>query len=237
MVGNGSKSLRASVLIISDELEMARVWEFALQHVGLDTSLIGITEDSVQIALEQTPDLVIVEDFNAEAEEIELCRQLRTETVVPILYLTSKQGEAFLLETYKAGADETIPFPISPRLFQAKVQAWLRRTQAIPLAALDEVQVNSFRLIPGQKRLVTAAGEQIRLTSLESRLLFLLMSHPGHVIETENLVERVWGYYGNGDSVLLKNLIYRLRRKIEPSPNAPRHVLTVANIGYKFQSA
>jgi two-component system response regulator RegX3 len=180
------------------------------------------------------PDLIILEDFNAQDEELELCQKLRAETAVPILYLTSKTGEAFFLKTYKTGADECIPLPISPRLFQAKVSAWLRRTQSMPMTALDEVAGGGFRLNPGQRRLATPDGEVLRLTILESRLLFLLMSHAGRVFETETLVERVWGSYGSGDSVLLKNLVYRLRRKIEPDPGSPRYLLTEASQGYKF---
>ena len=233
-VNNTASRTTAKVLIISDEPDTARIWGFSLMQVGLEVSVIGISDSTLQTWAEALPDLIIIEDFNTQIEELELCQQLRAETVVPILYMTTKVDEGFLLEAYRVGADECVPFPVSPRLFQAKVKAWLRRVQAMPMTALDEVQAGAFRLNPANKRLVNAASEVIKLTVLEARLLYQLMSHPGWIFEPDRLVERVWGYYGDGDSALLKNLVYRLRRKIEPDPGRPRYLLTEASAGYKF---
>jgi DNA-binding response OmpR family regulator len=227
--------MKLKVLIISDEAETARVWGFTLGEAGLDVTLIGIADPVLEVWAELLPDLIIIEDFNAEVEELELCRRLREETVVPLLYLTAKLDEAFLLETYKAGADETIPFPITPRLFQAKVKAWLRRTQSLPLAALDGVRKGGFLLDPESRRLVLPTGEVVNLSVLESRLLYVLMGYPGKAFDSTQLVERVWGYYGEGNNSLLKVLVYRLRRKIEPDPARPRYLLTVDNSGYAFE--
>lgn len=223
-----------TVLIISDEPETARVWGFSLNQIGLEVVLIDVNDQPLQTWAELAPDLIILEDFNQDVEELDLCRQLRAETAAPILYLSAKTTEAFQLEAYKAGADECILFPLSPRLFNAKVTAWLRRTQNMPMAALDEIEAGGFRLSPAQKSLVLPGGKVVRLTALESRLLFMLMSHPGVVFETERLVERVWGFYGSGDSSLLKNLVYRLRRKLEPDPACPRYLVTEGTLGYLF---
>lgn len=225
---------RPRVLIISDEPETAQVWGFSLSQVGLETRLVSVSEAVMQIWAEELPDLIIIEDFNDQVEELELLRQLRAETVVPILYLTGKTDEPFLVETYRFGSDETIPFPISPRLFQAKVSAWLRRTQSMPMTALDEVRAGGFILNPESRWLSLPSGDMVRLSMLEARLLYLLMTHPGRAFETYQLLERIWGYYGEGDSILLKNLVYRLRRKIEPDPAQPRYLVTEANLGYKF---
>ena len=234
-IGDSPRS-KAKVLIISDEPEMARIWGYSLNQIGLDVALIGISDQTLQAWSDELPDLILIEDFNTDIEEIELCRQLRAETVVPILYLTTKNDEGFQLEAYKVGADECVPFPVSPRLFQAKVKAWLRRTQTIPMAALDEIQAGDLRLNPASKQLTRSSGEGFKLTMLETRLLYPLMSHPGRVYETESLVERIWGFYGNGDRDLLKNLVYRLRRKIEPDPAHPRYLLTSVNGGYLFRA-
>lgn len=225
---------KAKVLIVSDEPVTARVWGFSLNQVGFETRLIGITEPVMDVWAEELPDLIIIEDFNAEVEELALCQELRGETVVPILYLTTKTDEAFLLEIYHLGVDECISFPISPRLFQAKVSAWLRRTSSMPLEVLEEIRVGGFHLNMASRRLVTACGEALRLTVLEARLLYLLMSQPGRIFETEQIVEKVWGYYGNGDSRLLKNVVYRLRRKLEPDPAQPQYLVTEGTSGYRF---
>jgi DNA-binding response OmpR family regulator len=225
---------KPQVLIISDEPETARVWGYSLNQIGLDVIVIGLLEQPLQAFSKNPPDLIIIEDFNADVEELELCVQLRKIAVIPILFLTSKTTETFFLETYKIGVDECIPLPVSPRLFQAKVKAWLRRTQSIPATALDEIKAGGFRLDPTLKRVTTAQGQTIPLTSLEMRLLLVLMHHPALTIDSQQLVERVWGYFGNGDRLLLKNLVYRLRRKIEPDPTRPRYLLRCGNTGYQF---
>jgi DNA-binding response OmpR family regulator len=81
-----------------------------------------------------------------------------------------------------------------------------------------------------------AGGSAVKLTNLEFRLLHLLMAHPGQVLEAGVIIDRVWGYPDTGDSVLLKNLVYRLRQKVEPEPGEPRYIGTVAGVGYAFQS-
>ena len=226
----------AKVLIISDEPVAARVWEFALHQMGLEVTLATITSPVIEIWAKETPDLILFEDFDEQLDEITVCRELREMTVVPILLMTNKNSEAVFIQLYQAGVDECIPFPITPRLLQAKIKAWLRRSGTIPMTALDIVQVGDFQLDAGHKCLTLPTHENIRLTLLESRVLFLLMSHPGENISSEDVIEKVWGHYGSGDSRLLKDLIYRLRKKIEPDPNQPRHLLNERSAGYRFEN-
>lgn len=228
---------KAKVLIVSDDPETARIWGFTLNQVGLDVVMVSIFDDPLSVWAAETPDLIVIEDFNTEIEELDFCRQLRALTVVPILYLTTKTEESFIISTYDVGSDETITYPVSPKLFQSKVKAWLRRTMSVPLAILDQVKNGGFNLDPEKKQLVTPSGENISLTTLESRLLYILVHHPGRVFESNLLVERVWGYYGDGSSDVLKTLVYRLRRKIEPDPSNPIYLLTEGNYGYKFVTA
>ena len=227
--------MNTRILIVSDEIETARVWGFSLNQVGLEVNLISTTDPVIEIWQSDNPDLIIIEDFNDEVDELDLCRQLRRLTVIPILFLTTKVGETHLLAIYQAGADEAIPYPITPRLFQAKVQAWLRQTGNLPMAALDQVPVGDMVLNPETRELTGATGEKIGLTVLESRLLYILMSHPAKIFGSNQLVERIWGYYGNGNGTVLKNLVYRIRRKIEPDPVRPRYLVTEGTYGYKFQ--
>lgn len=227
--------ISATIMIISDELDSARIWAFSLKQVGYEVCLAGFSERTLGIWSDEFPDIIVLEDLNSRMDVFEFCRTLRAEATIPILLLTSQNNESYLLEAYLAGADDCLPPPVSPRLFLAKIYAWLRRAQVVPSAALDEVQASAFLLYP-DRRLVQAPGRgEIKLTNLESRLLYLLMSHPGWVLETNYLVDRVWGHFGEGDSVLLKNVVYRLRKKIEPDPSQPRYLLTESTIGYKFQ--
>lgn len=227
---------KAKVLIVSDEFSMADIWGFSLEKVGLDVCMANVDENILQVFDKELPDLIIIEDFNDKFEELEICRQLRLVTVVPILYLTSKVGENFLLETYAAGADESIPYPITPRLFQAKVMTWLRRTRDFLSASIDEIRVAGFLLDPSHKRLMLPSGQQVKLTLLETRLLYVLMSHAERQVPVEELIEKVWGYHNPVERKLIKNHIYRLRQKIEADPRHPRFLLNVGYKGYKFHS-
>lgn len=228
--------MKAKILIISDEIETARVWEYSLNQVGLDTRLISTADPVIEIWNAERPDLIIIEDFNDIVVELDLCRQLRALVAIPILFLTTRSGETHLLDIYNNGADEAIPFPLTPRLFRAKVKAWLRQTGNLPMSALDDVIAGAFTLDPEARHLRKASGEEYNLTILESRLLYILMGHPRKAFGSDELIDRVWGYFGHGNGTVLKNLVYRIRRKIEPRPDQPRYLLTEGNYGYKFQA-
>jgi DNA-binding response OmpR family regulator len=229
-----SESQKEKILIISDEPNTAEVWGFSLKQVGLNVRLLDVTNDILAAFDREYPDLIIIEDFNEEVEELEICRQLREITAVPILYLTTKNSENFQLTVYEMGADECIIQPITPRVFQYKVNAWLRRTKNLPLASLDEVRAEGFTLDPDSKKLTLPDGEVVYLTMLETRLLYLLMSHQGSSMHKSEIIERVWGNFTGIDSRLLKNHIYRLRRKIEPDPSRPRILVNAGYSGYGF---
>lgn len=232
---NETSLLNATVLVVSDQPETARIWAFTLKQMGLEVCLAGFSDRTLQLWAEEYPDLIVLDVYDHGADVFEFCHRLRDEAAVPILFLTSRNDEAFILEAYKAGADECVPHPVSPRLFMAKIQAWLRRSLVVPSATLDVLQVGGFLLDPDRKAVMIPGGNMVKLTNLEARLLYLLLSHQGWILETDYLVERVWGHFGEGDSVLLKNVVYRLRRKIEPDPSQPRYLLTESSIGYKFQ--
>ncbi len=224
----------AKVMIVSDEPAAAQVWEFAVRQLGFDTLLVPIGGAVVETFTRELPDLMIIEDANERTEEFSLLRELRELTVVPLLFMTGKTGELFQLKVYEAGVDECIPFPITPRLFQAKVTAWMRRTRSIPMSALDEVRAGGFVLDPGQRRLHLPSGDEVHLTSLESRALYLFLTHPGRAFAPEEVIEKVWGYSGSGEGSLLKHLVFRLRRKIEPDPERPRFLVNERGAGYRF---
>lgn len=224
----------ATVLVISDDPQSARMWAYGLKQSNLDTCLAGFSEKTLGIWMDEFPDLIVLEDYNAQADVLEFCRRMRGDAAVPILLLTSRNDEAYLLEAYAAGVDDCVPHPVSPRLFMAKVTAWLRRSHMVPAAALDEIQVSGFHLDPDYKQVILPDGQAVKLTNLETRLLYLLMNHPGWIMETNYLIDRVWGFFGRGDSALLKNVVYRLRRKIEPNPSQPRYLITESTLGYRF---
>ncbi len=229
---NGYSQARA--LVLSNDQDISRVFGFCLEQCGVKVSLCSMDKQAVKAMAEILPDIVLLDSNAYDGEDLELCRELRQGSVVPILLLTSKDDEYHLLEAYKIGVDEVICQSISPRLFMAKVRSWLRHIQSVPSAALDDLQVGGFTLNQEHRLLRLPDKRPVRLTYLEARLLYVLMGHADKTLDTETLVERVWGHYGQGEGILVKNLVYRLRRKIEPDPSRPRYLLTDENHGYRF---
>jgi DNA-binding winged helix-turn-helix (wHTH) protein len=146
----------------------------------------------------------------------------------------SNKADEFILKAYDAGIDECIIKPINPSLFHAKVKAWLRRSLSLPLYALDPIRVGNIKLNPVDRRIVFLGGASFQLTTLELRLLYMLMSRSGRPVPAEELIQKVWGYGEEADNTVLKNVIYRLRRKIETNPAEPAIIQTVVGVGYKF---
>jgi DNA-binding response OmpR family regulator len=225
----------AKILLISDEPTTARTWAFLFSQKGLATEIASAAEQALALWESDSFDLIVIDTQTPALDGIDLCKQMRAVAVNPILLLPFQGDEPYLLQAYEAGVDECITKPISTRLFLAKVLAWQRRAWTVPTESLDSLQAADIQLDPARRELVTANGVVIKLTNLEFRLLHLLMSHRGHPLDSNLLVERVWGYEGNGEGALLKNLVYRLRRKIEPDPSQPRYIEMVAGEGYAFR--
>jgi len=145
--------------------------------------------------------------------------------------------EEYILQAFDLGIDEYLPKPISPRLLVAKVNALLRRARSVPLASISSLRAGDIELSPERRTARLPQRPEIHLTNLEFRLLYCLMSNQEQVVPTETIIQKVWGYSGEGDHRLVKGLVRRLRRKIEPEPSQPRYVKTVAGIGYTFSAS
>jgi len=223
-------------LLIYDSLESGRIWSFMLEQIGLKVTMANITHNIFDIWQDCLPDVVLFENTNFDMREVDLTRKLRKRSAIPILLLTSRIDEAYLIEAYQAGVDECILEPITPRLFLAKIRAWLRQSRTLPYTVLDTVTAGGFTLDPSRRSLTLPGGSLCQLTNLEMRLMLILLNHIGQVIDTMTLIERIWGSSSSGDALMLKNLVYRLRRKIEINPSQPAHLLTVARRGYRLAS-
>jgi DNA-binding response OmpR family regulator len=179
--------------------------------------------------------MIIIDLYSPQGNASQTCRQLRTEIVNPILLFTNNRSEPEVLKAYEAGVDEYVIKPVSPLVFLAKVTAWLRRSWTLPADMLEIVQAAEFRLDPSARLLLRADGTTVKLTNLEFRLLHFMMLNQNQVLTGVLIVERVWGYSWHGDSSVLKNVIYRLRRKLEPDPQNPSYLKTIPGEGYMFR--
>ena len=230
-----SPRIHAKVLIVCDDPDTCQTWAYCLKQKGVEVITSGLAHKVINQWTEEIPDLVVIDVNTSQQEGLVLCRRIREEMIIPILLFTPQNNESHILEAYQSGVDECVPKPVSPALFMAKVKVWLQRSWTVPAESLEVVQISHFKLDPHSRQLIKPPDKGIRLTNLEFRLLYLLMKNPGRILETEYIVERVWGYHGEGNSHLLKNLVYRLRRKIESEPSTSFHIHTEPGIGYKFQ--
>jgi DNA-binding response OmpR family regulator len=221
------------IFVLCDRNDTAPLWGYVIRQQGLVAVLETDFEKSVDHWAAEMPELVVIDLNNGKQDPLDLCRQFRAVSVAPVLLLLPTYHENQILDAYALGVDDVIVKPVSPPIFMAKLLTWLRRAWVMPTDGLDLVKAGKYRLVPILRSLVTADDVHIRLTNLEFRLLHLLMSRPGHVFPADEIVQSIWGGYGNGDHVLLKNVVYRLRKKIEVDPANPLILMTWPG-GYSF---
>ncbi len=218
------------VFVVCDQDATAPIWGYIIREKGL----VAILETSVQRAMERSmeeiPDLIVIDVNASHAQRMELARKFRALSTSPILLFLPTNNEADILEAYHNGVDECVVKPISPAIFLAKIMAWTRRSWAVPMSP---VRAGKLKLDPARRSAIEPNGNEIKLTNLEFRLMHLLMSRPGYIFKNEEIMQTVWGMAG--DLAVLKNVIYRLRKKLEPESSKPSYLIQTWPGGYSFQ--
>ena len=222
------------VLIVSNQQTTGPLWVFSLQQQDLHVALESDPSKTLQRCEMETPDLIILDISLPEAQTVDLIKSLRAEMVIPIILLTPPRSEENVIEVYNAGVDDYLIKPVSPSMFNAKVRVWLRRSWSATTNTLDPVKIGGMHIFPSERMIIRDNGQPVHLTNLELRLLIHLISRAGKTVTTEELNQRVWGYTGEVDNTMLKNVVYRLRRKIESDPANPLIIQTVTGVGYKL---
>lgn len=221
------------IFVVCNRPDTAALWGHILREKGLSVTLESVLEDVIEHWSTEASDVMVIDVDSENQDLLETCKTFRTISIVPILLLLPTHHETLILDAYAAGMDDVIVKPISPAVFQAKIMAWARYSWTIPVEGLHFVQVGRHRLDPTKHCLTDPKGTEIKLTNLEFNLLHLLMSRPGQIFSADNLIQSIWGGYGRGDHILLKNVVYRLRKKIEADPSHPILLLTQPR-GYSF---
>ena len=222
------------VFVVCDQSDTAPVWGYILRQNGLTVILESSLDNALERWSAEIPDLVVIDVDTNRQDPLEVCRHFRAIGLAPILLFLPHHHETLILNAYAAGVDDVVVKPISPAIFAAKIAAWVRRSWTIPVDRLGLVSTGRHRLDPQRRCLCGPNGKEVRLTNLELQLLHLLMSEPGQVFNSEEIIRTIWGQYGTGDNVLLKNVVYRLRKKIEADPAEPILVQTWPR-GYSFE--
>lgn len=218
----------ARVFIICDQDATAPIWGYIIREKGLVPIVETSIERAMQRSAEEIPDLIVM-DLNApHALRMELVRKFRSISSSPILLFLPYNNESEIIEAYQSGVDDCVIKPISPAIFLAKIMAWSRRSWSEPMKPRH---TGRLKLDPSHRSAIGKNKTEIKLTNLEFRLLHLLMSRPGYVFPAEEIIETVWG--AEGDIVLLKNVVYRLRKKLEDDAGES-HLIKTWPGGYSF---
>ncbi len=228
---------KKSILIVEDEPSIAEVVSLYLQRAGFHTRHAADGKTAMTLAEEQTPELAIIDIMLPEVDGLSLTRWLRDRSDLPIILLTARREEVDRIAGLEMGADDYVVKPFSPQELVSRVRAVLRRTgrEQAEAGAAQPLSFENLTIDP-RSRTVLRAGEEIMLTAKEFDMLYLLASHPRQVYTRDQLLERIWGGTEYIDPGTVTVHVRRLREKIEADPSAPRRILTVWGVGYKFES-
>ena len=219
-------------LIVDDDLALADVVSFTMRRAGFEVIMAHDGQAALERWEEEAPDLIILDLNLPKLDGLKVCERIRSEADTPIIILSVRGEEDDVVRGLELGADDYIVKPFSPRQLVARAEAVLRRVTSTP--------VQHGPLTAGDMTLdimrneLTRDGEVVaKLTRLECKLLEVLMLNQGQVLLADTLIDSVWGPSG-GDRMMLKQLVYRLRRKIEVDPSNPAYLNTIPGVGYSF---
>ena len=244
MMGNLPSQPKATILVVDDEAAVRRVLVMRLQLSGYRVICAEDGEQALEMFHNESPDLVVLDVMLPKLDGFAVCRRLRAESCVPIIFLSAVEAISERVAGLDLGADDYLPKPFSPKELEARISTILRRV------GRGSAVVESRELPTGQgvlrlgdlvvdtnRRQVTRGSERINLTYTEFSLLELLFRDPGHVVPRAEILEQLWGYPPRraADLRVVDVYVARLRGKLEPDPRNPELILTVRGIGYASQ--
>ena len=219
------------ILVVEDDLSLSDILAFTLRRAGYDvvTAYDGIV--ALQLWQAEKPDLVVLDLNLPKLDGLDVCRQIRSQAQTPIIILSVRSGDEAVVKGLELGADDYVVKPFSPNQLVARIQAVSRRTGMAD--ATSVLKLAGFTFDRSRNEVQRQDSEPARLTPLEAKLLETLILHAGQVLTSDALITAVWGNDG-GDKTMLKQLVYRLRAKIDQNDSVPSLIETVPGIGYSF---
>ncbi|HEL1317628.1 TPA: response regulator transcription factor [Streptococcus equi subsp. zooepidemicus] len=231
------------ILIVDNEKPISDIIKFNLTKEGYDTVTAFDGKEAVAVFEEEKPDLIILDLMLPELDGLEVAKEIRKTSHIPIIMLSAKDSEFDKVIGLEIGADDYVTKPFSNRELLARVKAHLRRTETIETAVAEEnASSGSQELTIGNLQILPDAfiakkhGQEVELTHREFELLHHLANHIGQVMTREHLLETVWGYDYFGDVRTVDVTIRRLREKIEDTPSRPEYILTRRGVGYYMKA-
>lgn len=229
-----NSDVKTNILVVDDEAQITRVLKTALSSQGYGIRTASDGDEAIQLMKNWVPDLIVTDLRMPYMDGLELCRQVRKESRIPIIVLSVKGEETIKVEALDAGADDYITKPFSMNELLARVRAALRRASAPEESDAPVIEVGDFRIdIPG--RAVQVKDREIRLTPKEFDLLVYLARHPGKVMTHRTLLGAVWGQSSIGQPEYLRVFVGHLRKKLDPDENTAHYIITEPWVGYRFE--
>jgi len=223
------------VLVVEDEEGLADSIRYALESEGFEVVTAGTGLSGLEAARSSRPDLIVLDLMLPEMSGLDVCRQIRVTSDVPIIVLTAKDSEADKVSGLELGADDYMTKPFSMRELIARVRAHLRRVSKTgALAGANEVLRGRRIELDVDAHVVRRNGEEVDLRPKEFELLESLMRRKNRLSARHTLIDEVWGPSYFGDTKTLDVHIKRLRQKLEEDSSNPEHIITMRGLGYKF---
>jgi two-component system, OmpR family, response regulator MtrA len=223
------RSTKGKVLIVDDDPALAEMLTIVLRNEGFEPLVCATGDRALPMMHEHRPELVLLDLMLPGKDGIDVCREIRAESGVPIVMLTAKNDTVDVVLGLESGADDYIVKPFKPKELVARIRARMRRYDE---PAPEQLELGDLTIdVAGHS--VRRDGEAINLTPLEFDLLVCLARKPWQVFTREVLLEQVWGYRHAADTRLVNVHVQRLRAKVEKDPEQPEIVLTVRGVGYR----
>ncbi|MFD0805041.1 MtrAB system response regulator MtrA [Nocardioides caeni] len=229
MSQQASYPTKGRVLVVDDDAPLAEMLGIVLGQEGFESRVVSRGDAALAAFRDYRPDLVLLDLMLPGKDGIDVCKEIRAESGVPIVMLTAKGDTVDVVVGLESGADDYVVKPFKPKELVARIRARVRRTDATATETLSIRDVE----IDVSGHVVTRGDQEISLTPLEFDLLHCLARKPGQVFTRQVLLEEVWGYHHAADTRLVNVHVQRLRSKIEHDPEHPEIVVTVRGVGYK----
>jgi two-component system response regulator RegX3 len=233
--GAPQRDNRPLVLVVDDEESYRQALASGLTREGFAVEIAGDGHEALRLFHRVHPDLVLLDVMLPDQSGIELCQQMRALKPIPIIMVTARDSEVDVVLGLELGASDYVPKPFRLRELVARMRAVLRRGAAVAEHHEEVLHVGPVRLDAGRRE-VTVHELPVELSRKEFDLLSLLMSHSGQVVTRDGCIDRLWWDQELTDTRTLDTHIKRLRRKIEPDPANPRHLVTVRGVGFRFEA-
>ena len=222
------------ILIIEDEQDLIKGLKLNLSDEGFDVDWAFNGKEGLRKAIEEVPDLIILDIMLPEMDGLEVCRKIRQKNIgVPIIMLTAKGEEIDKVVGLEIGADDYITKPFSIRELLARIKAQLRHTERDEKAVPKVYSFGDIEIDFAQFK-VRRKGKELNFTSIEMEVIKFFISHRGEVISRNDLLDKIWGYESFPTTRTIDNHILKLRKKIEEDPSHPKYILSVYAGGYRF---